>query len=233
MKTFLQFSGGKDSIACLYLLRERWNDLTVVWANTGAAFPETLEYMETVRVLVPHFLEVRTQQSIAERGYPADLLPTAGTWLGRVLKPGGRFKFQSRWDCCAHAISLPLHAKMKELGAEVLIRGTKSADAFHTPITPGMHYDGITFEFPLWEWTDSQVLAFITENALPLPEHYAGMNTGLDCWNCSAWLDESAGKLAYMRERHPAKFEHLRAVLTELRDLTTTEASALDRALET
>jgi 3'-phosphoadenosine 5'-phosphosulfate sulfotransferase (PAPS reductase)/FAD synthetase len=48
-KAVLQFSGGKDSLACLLLLRPWWDRLTVMWVNTGAAFPETLELMEAVR----------------------------------------------------------------------------------------------------------------------------------------------------------------------------------------
>jgi len=32
----LQLSGGKDSLACLYLLKPKWDDLIVAWVNTGA-----------------------------------------------------------------------------------------------------------------------------------------------------------------------------------------------------
>jgi 3'-phosphoadenosine 5'-phosphosulfate sulfotransferase (PAPS reductase)/FAD synthetase len=75
--TVLQFSGGKDSLACLFLLREQWDEMTVLWVNAGAAFPETVGLMEKIRALVPHFLEVRTNQpaQVAELGYPVDVLP--------------------------------------------------------------------------------------------------------------------------------------------------------------
>jgi len=39
MRTILQFSGGQDSIALLYLMEPFWEDLTVVWADAGDASP--------------------------------------------------------------------------------------------------------------------------------------------------------------------------------------------------
>ena len=45
----LQLSGGRDSIACLYLLKPYWDRLTVYWLDTGAAFPETVSLMQQVR----------------------------------------------------------------------------------------------------------------------------------------------------------------------------------------
>jgi 3'-phosphoadenosine 5'-phosphosulfate sulfotransferase (PAPS reductase)/FAD synthetase len=76
-KPILQFSGGADSLACLWLLREHWPRLTVVWVNTGDCFPETSELMRKVRELVPHFHEVRSDQpaQIRRWGYPVDVLP--------------------------------------------------------------------------------------------------------------------------------------------------------------
>jgi phosphoadenosine phosphosulfate reductase len=46
MRTALQFSGGKDSLACLHLYREQWPDLLVMWLNTGAVYPEMMDYMD-------------------------------------------------------------------------------------------------------------------------------------------------------------------------------------------
>ena len=40
----LQFSGGKDSTACLHLLEPWWDKVHVVWVNPGAPYPEMLEH---------------------------------------------------------------------------------------------------------------------------------------------------------------------------------------------
>jgi len=39
METVLQFSGGKDSLACLYLLKPRWHEIMVLWLSTPAVLP--------------------------------------------------------------------------------------------------------------------------------------------------------------------------------------------------
>jgi PP-loop superfamily ATP-utilizing enzyme len=45
-KAILFFSGGKDSLACLHLLREYWDRVLVVWANPGEALPELRAQMD-------------------------------------------------------------------------------------------------------------------------------------------------------------------------------------------
>jgi phosphoadenosine phosphosulfate reductase len=49
----LQFSGGKDSLASLQMVRDHWAKITVAWVNSGDVFPETIELMDTVRARVP------------------------------------------------------------------------------------------------------------------------------------------------------------------------------------
>ena len=44
----LQVSGGRDSIACLYLMRPYWDRVTVYWLDTGAAYPETVSLMQRI-----------------------------------------------------------------------------------------------------------------------------------------------------------------------------------------
>ena len=73
-KVALQFSGGKDSCVLLHLLAPYLDQLTVVWANSGDAAKETLDQMDRVRDLVPHFLEVKSDQpkQIDQFGYPTE-----------------------------------------------------------------------------------------------------------------------------------------------------------------
>jgi 3'-phosphoadenosine 5'-phosphosulfate sulfotransferase (PAPS reductase)/FAD synthetase len=231
--TVLQFSGGKDSLACLYLLKARWQEITVAWTNTGAAFPETIEYMQRIRSLVPHFMEIAGKQNIVQEGHPADLLPTVRTALGQAIAAKPAARFQSRWSCCSAAIWQPMHEAMKTMGAKVIIRGQKRADNLKAPIASGFTHEGIRVEFPLADWTDEDVYAFLEREGVELPPNYlAGMRTGLDCWNCTAYLAENAGKLTYLRERHPQKFLQLKALLEELRTASHDELTHLDNALK-
>ena len=232
MTTVLQFSGGKDSLACLYLLKARWQEITVAWTNTGAAFPETIDYMQRIRSLVPHFMEIAGKQNIVQEGHPADLLPTVRTALGQAIAAKPAARFQSRWSCCSAAIWQPMHEAMKTMGAKVIIRGQKRADNLKAPIASGFTHEGIRVEFPLADWTDEDVYAFLEREGVELPPNYlAGMRTGLDCWNCTAYLAENAGKLAYLRERHPEKFLQVKAILEELRAASRDDFTHLDNTL--
>ncbi len=205
-QAFLQFSGGKDSLACLHLLREDWSRITVVWVNTGDAFPETRRQMQEIARLVPHFLEITTdqQRQIAEKGWPVDVLPIRATVLGKSYEPNDLPLMQPYVMCCAENVWFPLHAAMKAHGATLLIRGTRRQDAKKSQIASGAVHEGIEHWFPIEEWTGDQVRDWLTERHIALPDNYTVMDTSLDCQHCTAYLYENAGKFAYMKARHPS-----------------------------
>lgn len=231
MCTVLHFSGGRDSLACLYLLEPRWSDLTVAWVNTGAAFPETIALMGRIRALVPHFLEIAGVQSIDRDGYPVDVLPITASTAGYLFEGWNGPRYQSRYACCAAALWAPMAKAMKDIGATKIIRGQKLADAKKTPVRSGMVIDGITYEFPLEDWSDADVLRYLTDKGVELPENYRYMSTGLDCHNCTAYLSENAGRLEYMAARHPEKHAHVMGVLTQLSDTLYQELKPLRASL--
>lgn len=228
----LQLSGGKDSIACLYLLKPEWDTLTVCWVNTGAAFPETVAYMDEVRALVPNFHEIKSQQTIAQDGYPADIFPVSRSTFGQLMEPSNKPRFQSRYICCATALWMPMAKEMKALGATVVIRGQKNSDKLQAPFQHGQVFDGIEYQFPLREWSDEDVYRYLHEHDIELPDNYRFMNTGLDCWNCSAYLHENVGKFEYMRERHPGKRAFMMQRLEELQLAVQQESDPLKTILE-
>lgn len=220
MCTVLQFSGGKDSLACLYLLEEQWDSLIVAWVNTGATFPETLALMERIREQVPDFREVKSSQSIRQRGYPVDMVPVIAGPIGEMTEDYRGPRFQSRYECCGHSLWAPLKEALKEWGATVVIRGQKRADARRIPLPNGAVVEGIEYRFPLEDWSDERVLAYLERKGVPLPDNYQQMSTGLDCWNCTAYLQENAGKLEYL-ERYPAWHREVRDVLDSYREQLT------------
>jgi 3'-phosphoadenosine 5'-phosphosulfate sulfotransferase (PAPS reductase)/FAD synthetase len=232
MSTILHFSGGKDSIACLHLLEHRWDEIIVCWVNTGAAFPETVEYMDGIRQLVPHFHEVNSAQTIEQDGYPVDVMPVSRSTFGQIMEPNGMPRFQSRYVCCGSALWVPMGRAMKELNATVVIRGQKNSDRLKSSIQNGQTCDGIEYQFPLQDWTDADVYRYLREKKVVLPANYAYMNTGLDCWNCTAYLAENAGKLDYIRENHPIKHRHIVGKLQELAQALHNDEQPLRDILE-
>ncbi len=49
----LQFSGGKDSLALVYLLRPHWERLTLYHVDAGDLLPEVREIVDMVEGMVP------------------------------------------------------------------------------------------------------------------------------------------------------------------------------------
>lgn len=231
MTIVLQFSGGKDSLACLQLLKPRWNEIIVCWVNTGKAFPETLQLMERVRSQVPHFHEVRSTQTIEQDGYPADIVPVSRSTFGQLLEPSTEPRFQSRYVCCGSALWKPMGQAMKDLGATVVIRGQKKCDSPRSPYASGTVQDGVEYQFPLEDWTDEQVYRYLREEGVDLPANYGRMNTGLDCWNCTAYLRENVGKFAYMKAFHPVKYEFVTERLRELSSALSADSQPMNQIL--
>ena len=224
----LQFSGGKDSLACLELLRP-WQDLTVLWVNTGAAFPETEELIRSLNL--PNFVEVKSDQpsQVKQYGWPVDILPITHTPFGRQVQGHEKQLMQPSQLCCSMNIWEPMMKASKELGATTIIRGQRNAENRKSPIRDGHVEDGITYSFPIQDWTSKQVRDFLKER---LPAHYAYLDTSLDCWDCTAYLDENVGKMAYMKAFHREKHDIVHGRLTQIRTAIQSELDHLNAMIE-
>jgi 3'-phosphoadenosine 5'-phosphosulfate sulfotransferase (PAPS reductase)/FAD synthetase len=217
-KIVLQFSGGKDSLACLLLLKEHLHRITVVWVNTGAAFPETLAQMDAVRAMCPHFIEVQGRQpeQIAGHGFPVDVLPMRNHLQIQYVTQQKRIPLQGFMQCCFNSLMLPMHEATLAMGATLIIRGQKTADHHKNPVKSGDVVDGVEYWFPVENWTDAQVLDYVRDSGL-LPAHYDHANTSLDCWSCTAYLSENKWKLPYLKKHHPEKAEEVERRLNIIR----------------
>lgn len=225
----LQFSGGKDSLACLELCRPFLDKIIVAWMNTGDAFPETIALMESVRNDVPHFLEVNSDQpaQIAAMGWPVDILPVESTPYGRLISGDARPIMQGYPLCCGTNLWKPLDDITKRSGARLIIRGTKESDGRKHPMKSGDVVDGVEYLFPVWNWSDAKVSAFLADK---LPAHYRTLNTSLDCQHCTAYLNENQNKLAYMREHHPELACEVSRRLKIITDAVRSELAHLEGA---
>jgi phosphoadenosine phosphosulfate reductase len=208
MDTVLQFGGGKDSLACLHLLKPRWDDILVVWVNTGAAFPEVIELMDEVRSIVPHFHEVKSDvlSDIERNGIPVDVLPVMHTQFNRTINSTG--PLMRPWvNCCGKNMWEPLQKAMDEIKPKTIIRGQRLTESYKSAVRHGDVINGIRYEMPIQDWTETMVFDYLRDNGIEIPHYYDYTGTSLDCWNCTAYMDAKVGQVKYMKKYHPEKYQ--------------------------
>lgn len=202
----LQFGGGKDSLACLYLLKPWWGRLIVLWGNMGDPFPEALEQMAEVRGLVKEFHEIKGHsRETTAKAYPVDLLPARATELGRALEPeGSKITLRNRFECCWENFWLPMTQSVKHLGITLLIRGQRDSEYERAPIDrDSRDPSGAQIHLPLKSWSREQVFEYLEGEGVKLPRTYQYIKTSVDCMLCTAWIEDGRGRLDYLRKFYP------------------------------
>lgn len=212
----LEFSGGRDSLACLFLMQPYWDRLTVYWCNAGDPFPETLATIARVRALVPNFVEIQGKQPevIAQHGIPTDILPASRTPMGIVGSGNQAQPMQDRYSCCLRSVMLPMHERMFADGITLIIRGQKNADKLKGILRSGDVDAGIEFFYPIETWTTKEVMAFLRNQPIDVPRFYEMLNTAPDCMTCSGYWEE--GVSAYLKRYHYPQYQIVQQRLEEI-----------------
>lgn len=203
IKTALHFSGGKDSLACLHMYRHRWKDMHVIWVNTGAIYPEMQAYMDKWKAILPHFIEVKTDQPahVARNGWPVDVLPVNNMPLGREISGSSGQLMQPYTSCCAENIWFPLHEATLKLGVKEVIKGQRIEDGYKSVARNGTQFQGLTYIMPIEDWTTEEVFTYLNIVGAELPPGYdEGEKTGRDCWDCTAFLGDNRRRIENLPE---------------------------------
>ena len=198
----MQVSGGRDSIACFYLLRPYLDRITVYFVNTGDAFPETLDTIRKMREIAPNFVEIDGNQPgvIEQFGIPSDIVPVSRTPIGIIATWNDLPSIQDRYTCCMRTIMLPLHDRMVADGITLIIRGQKASDSHKAPINSGHVENGVEYLFPIDSWSTQDVMDYLRNECAPIPRFYEMLDGAADCMTCSAWWEKGAAK--YLKRYH-------------------------------
>lgn len=212
-----QFSGGKDSLACLYHLESYWDRFTVYFCDSGDAIPETLAIVDKVRKQVPHFKLVkgRVVDTHARLGFPSDVVPASETPLAKLINEQRGERIIDAYTCCANSLWAPMHEAMLHDDITLIIRGQKTADFHKGPTRSGQSLSHFEFLYPIEGWTDEQVFTFLKQRNIELPKYYAdGVITSIDCMHCTAWLGH--GIQEYVQKHYPQSFRLVRDRLNKI-----------------
>ena len=163
MKTALQFSGGKDSLALVYHLEALLPMIDVVMLDTGDLTQAAYENAKIVQKIAPNFQVVNT----FPRSYRATMgQPTSTNWI----------------QCCANNIWEPMAQFIRDMGYRQIMRGTKRCDPHLHGVYPGDIIDGAIYTMPLWDWSDDDVKTYL---GVKLPQPYnEGSGSMPDCVSC-------------------------------------------------
>lgn len=206
-EVLLFYSGGKDSLALLLLLRPYWDRVNVVWVDTGNQFPEVYRHMDKVKAMVPHFTTLRSNVNadIQANGMPVDVVPMSCTNFGINVFGKAPIRVRSMFECCNNNLWMPMQMYISSTRPTCVLRGDRSSERVKGP----NNWEGIEFAFPIWDWTDEQVWNFLKENGNGLVEerHCMRHGTSLDCMACSAYNKEIPERLLYLKKHYPDLYE--------------------------
>ena len=193
------FSGGKDSLATLLLVKKALGEATALVVDTGVEFPETMKFAEeAVKAVGAELLVARAGdrfwRGVEYFGFPGrdyrwcckvvKLGPTA-----RVIRehfPDGCLTFigQRRYESETRAAS-------RRVWRNPWLRSQLAAS-------------------PIQEWTALHVWLFLLKEGVAFNPLYQEGNYRLGCWLCPG---SEMAEIAMLRQSHPELWEKLRDVL--------------------
>jgi phosphoadenosine phosphosulfate reductase len=204
MKKILALSGGKDSLACLHLLKDELD--SAIYVDTGFAYPETLKMIDyAATLLTVHRVQANRTGQQAAFGLPADVVPVEWTAIGEAMTEQKPYRIQSSFQCCFENIALPLYAKAHALGATHLVMGQRNAESYKSLSRDGDLVKDIIRLHPIEDWTTDQVMQFLSKH-MTVPAHFNFEHSSLDCYDCTAFRHASADRVKWMKYAHPEMY---------------------------
>lgn len=198
-KVAVAYSGGKDSTVLLDLCKPYRDRFTLVWINTGFAFPHIEEHVLNVAKDY-NFIEVGhdLMQTWDTYGLPVKVAPLEH--LPQLKGAGAKKPFMQPWIACCSRRMESATAALLKAGFTDLLTGQRAADGFKC-LSPIQNDKGLNIHAAIWNWSDEMIKHHITHNQLKLPAFSSDTDSSMECWICPYMPDE--GRMAFIKRRHP------------------------------
>lgn len=235
---YVAFSGGKDSLVVLDLVRQVAPDAPVAFFDSGLEFPETYDYLEKVSELWSLNLQV-----IRARMTTLEVLAGNGAWDHQApdrAAPNLHEVLVVEPAAAAHRAHGPgelwgVRAEESRGRAAAYANALRAATCICTPSCSAQqrraHHgglisrvDGTVAYGPVWDWHTDEIWGHISRHRLPVnpvydklrrlgaPEHFLRVSGMID----GTRLEE--GRITWLRRGWPALFEELAVVLPRIRE---------------
>lgn len=227
------FSGGKDSLLVLMMLKDQLAHINVVFVNTGKNFPEALSFIDTIKSVCPKFIELKSDRDYdwQQYGMPSDLIPQRYTQAAIDNNAKSGFILQSVFSCCYKNIMLPVAHLAEALGSTMIIRGSKVADSLHDKHHTGSKVGKVTIYDPIENLTDYQVLEALKTFNIDIPDYYSFQETSLDCMDCTGFLDTASDRLALLKKGYPEEYKSTKANIEKIIAISEDTLATIKQAI--
>ena len=96
-----------------------------------------------------------------------------------------------------------------------LVYGQRQDEGHRATSRHGDLIEGIVRLHPIEDWTAERVLTYLATN-MTLPDHFSLHHSSLDCYDCTAFEQDSQDRLQWTAQHYPQLFEAYRLRRTDL-----------------
>jgi phosphoadenosine phosphosulfate reductase len=189
----VSFSGGKDSLASLWLTLKIDPNAELLFINTGLEFPETVEYVN---------------RFCSERRLKLHIIQEENNFFEQLHHFGPPAK-DFRWCCKTNKLG-PLTTFIQKNYPRgcVTVEGRRIYESFNRArigaIEKNPYVPNQTTLCPIRNWTALEVILYIHWNELPLNPLYEKDYERIGCWLCPASLQS---EFANTKRTHPQLYD--------------------------